>query len=384
MTPDSSHLLRNALSRLKSREDVAVAILLVEDQPRRDVLAGTGPLAVLAAVHVVARLDVGHRLVHESLARHVHDDRARRVAFRQREPWCADQRHRRPPPGVLHDVQCGAELLARDDAVAGVGLGADRPLGGDRGALVLHPHLLVVLEPARAEDHAAAGPDQFGLSRFGCVGIADIDAAHHAVLDIQVGERRVQPHRHPGLLQADPQRRDQRTAHADEVLAGRLGPHGAGADLEAAQHSARMALEHVQPHVILLHHNDIERDLAVRRLEARLVGAEFLGVEGLGLDRATARPAAGGLGVVVGVTGHPAHLQWGVLQHEGQHLRAAVEIGVDALRRDDVADDAVQVCPRRVGRVGDAVALEDFVVRDPHSTARSGSGSAVVCGLFYD
>ena len=36
-------LLRNALSGLKSREDVAVAVLLVEHQPGRDVLAGPWP-----------------------------------------------------------------------------------------------------------------------------------------------------------------------------------------------------------------------------------------------------------------------------------------------------------------------------------------------------
>ena len=69
-------LTRNTLSWLQSREDVAVAVLVVEHQPGRNVLARTGPLAVLAAVHVVAGLDVGHGFVHESLAGHVDDDGA--------------------------------------------------------------------------------------------------------------------------------------------------------------------------------------------------------------------------------------------------------------------------------------------------------------------
>ncbi len=306
-------------------------------------LAGARALPVLAAVHVMAGLDVWHRLVHESLAGHVHDDRPGRVAFRQREPRRTDQRHRRPPPRVLHDVQCGAELFARDDPVSGVGLGADGPFGGDRGALVLHPHLLVVLEAARSEDHTAPCADQFRLTRFGGVGVTHVDAAHHTVFDVKIGERGVEPHGHAGLLQSDPQRRDQRASHADKVLARRLGPHGSGSDLQAAQHTTWMPLEHVQPHVVLLHHNDIERDLAVGRLKACQIVAEFPGIERLRFDRAAAGPATGRLRVVVGVAGNPAHFQWRVLQHERQHLGTAVKIGVDAHGLDDVADDAVQV-----------------------------------------
>ncbi len=56
------------------------------------------------------------------------------------------------------------ELFGRQDALAGVGLGADRPLGGDRRALVLHPHLLVVLETAAAEDDSTSCPDKLRLS----------------------------------------------------------------------------------------------------------------------------------------------------------------------------------------------------------------------------
>jgi len=75
-----------------------------------------------------------------------------------------------------------------------------------------------------------------------------------------------------------------------ELLARRLGPHGAYSHLHAAQLTARMTLELAEPNVILLHHNDIERNLAIRRLQPRHVGIEFLGVERLRFDRTSTRP----------------------------------------------------------------------------------------------
>src|SRR6202012_2659309 len=51
-------LTRNTLSWLQSSKNIAVAVLLVEHQPRRDVLPRARPLAVLAAIHVVACFDV--------------------------------------------------------------------------------------------------------------------------------------------------------------------------------------------------------------------------------------------------------------------------------------------------------------------------------------
>ena len=315
----------------------------------------------------MARLDVRHRLVHESLACHVHDDRPGGVAFGQREPRRIHQRNRRPPPGVFHDLQCGAQLLGGQDPVAGVGLRADGPLGRDRSALVLHPHLLVVLETARPEDDGAARPDDLRLSISGVAAINNIDAAHDAVLDIEIGERGVQLDRHAHLLQPDAQWRDQCAAHADEVLASQVGPHRTDADLHTAQQPARVALHLVQPHVVLLHHHHVQRHLAIRRLEALFVGPELAGVERLRLDRASSGPSARRLGVVVGVAGHPAHLQWRVLQHERQHLGSALQIGVDLLRGHDIADDRVQVGARRLGGVRHPISLENLVVRDPHA-----------------
>ena len=145
-----------------------------------------------------------------------------------------------------------------------------------------------------------------------------------------------------------------------------------------------MPLQLVQPNVILLHHNDVERDLAVWRLQPGQIGAELVGVERLGLDRTAARAAARGLGVVIGVRGHPAHPQRGVLQHERQHFRPALQVGVDAFRFDDVSDDSVQVGAGRLRGVFDAVALENLVVGNPHSSARTCSRAAIVRSLLDD
>ena len=170
--------------------------------------------------------------------------------------------------------------------------------------------------PAAAENHPLSGPNQLRLTGFRLSGVAHVDTADRAVLKVEVGQGGVELHRDAGLAQPDPKRRDQRASHADNVLAGRLRPHGACADLEAAQHTSRMPLELVQPHVVLLHHNDVERDLAVRRLQPGQIGTELVGVERLRLDGTATRPAAWGLGVVVGIPGHPAHLQRRVFQHE--------------------------------------------------------------------
>ena len=201
--PGFHPLVRNPLSRLQTGEDVAVTVLLIEDQPRRDVLTRSLALAILSAVHVMARFHIRHRLVHEPFAVHVDDDRAGGVAFGQGEPRGAHEWDCRAPPRVFHDIQGGAELFGGENAVAGVGDGAHRPLGGDGGALVLDPHLLVVLETATTQDHPPPGPDQRRLGTFGFSGVANIDAPNHTALDVEVGHRGVESHWHPGLLQAD-------------------------------------------------------------------------------------------------------------------------------------------------------------------------------------
>ncbi|SKS79654.1 Uncharacterised protein [Mycobacteroides abscessus subsp. abscessus] len=143
-----------------------------------------------------------------------------------------------------------------------------------------------------------------------------------------------------------------------------------------------MALELIEPDVILLAHHDVQGNLAVRRLQVRQLVAELLRVEGLGLHRATGGTPARGFGVVVGVVGHPVELQRGVRENEREHLRPAIEVGIDLLARNDVADDAVEVLAGGLGSIGLASLLEDLIVGDPDATAGAGSRSTEVGGLF--
>ena len=70
----------------------------------------------------------------------------------------AGERDRRSPPGVVEERGLRPGGDAGEDAVAGVRRRAGRPLGGDRGGLVLLAHLEVELETTAAQDHAAGRP----------------------------------------------------------------------------------------------------------------------------------------------------------------------------------------------------------------------------------
>ena len=72
-----------------------------------------------------------------------------------------------------------------------------------------------------------------------------------------------------------------------------------------------------------------------------------------------------------------------MLEHKGQHLGSAVEVGVDLLGWDYVADDVVQVGPGGVSGVGDAVSFKDLIVGDPDPAPRSGRRSPEVGGLLH-
>ena len=73
-----------------------------------------------------------------------------------------------------------------------------------------------------------------------------------------------------------------------------------------------------------------------------------------------------------------------MLDHEREHLGAALQVRVDLLGRDDVADDGMQVFGGGSGVVLDPVAPEDLVVRDPDAAARACCGAAVVWSLLDD
>ena len=103
-----------------------------------------------------------------------------------------------------------------------VRLGADRPFGGDRRALILHPHLLVVVEPTGTEDHPATSPDQFRLSGFRRIGIAIQQA--DALLTVSAGP--LPPHAHPECPRTQVQMRLVENADSTGVDNSFSFPHG--------------------------------------------------------------------------------------------------------------------------------------------------------------
>jgi hypothetical protein len=129
--------------------------VLVDDQPGRD-----GRVGVVDVVHRVDDVAVGGGLVDEAGAGGVDQQAAGEGAFGEAEVRLAGERDRRAPPGVVHQAEGGADTVPGPDAVAGVLLRADRPVRADGLALVGRAHRRVVLEAARADDHAAAGADQ--------------------------------------------------------------------------------------------------------------------------------------------------------------------------------------------------------------------------------
>ena len=141
-------------------------------------------------------------------------------------------------------------------------------------ALVFSPHLLVLLESAAAEDHAAARPDELRYSRSGSRSVARIDAATTPSSTKRSRQRGVELHRHAGLEQPLAQRRSARGPCRTD-LAGRLAPTWCVTPTSRLRStSAGVALDHVQPDVVLLRHDDIQRRLGVRRVQVGQLVAE--------------------------------------------------------------------------------------------------------------
>ena len=103
---------------------VALAVAIVEDQPRRHGLGG-----LVAGVHRLADLHVGVRLVDEPVAGGVDDDRARPLPglVEGRLTEAAGARVREPPR-LVHQVGRRAEPNRREQRLAGVARVGDRPL----------------------------------------------------------------------------------------------------------------------------------------------------------------------------------------------------------------------------------------------------------------
>src|SRR5699024_11392491 len=94
------------------------------------------------------------------------------------------------------------------DAVAGVGLGADGPLGADRLPLVLLAHRGIVFESAGSQDHTAPGADRLLFSV-----PLDGDTGYPAVLGDEVDDGGAQPHGHTRAAQSRTQATRECLAH---------------------------------------------------------------------------------------------------------------------------------------------------------------------------
>ncbi len=130
----------------------------------------------------------------------------------------------------------------------------------------------------------------------------------------------------------------------------------------------------------------VGRRLGVRRVQPVQLLAEGSRVHRHRLDTAAAEPAAGRLGVVVGVLRHPGEAKGSVLADEVHDLGAASEEGVAADLGHVVADDRVQVeagLLRLVGTVDLARCLQGVVAGDPDATAASSRGTAEPRALLH-
>ncbi len=171
-------------------ERVPVAVPLVEDEPARDVLARPVALAVRAAVHRVRRLDVRCRFVDEALAGFVDHDAAGQAPLGQREPRSAGERDGRAPPTRPPSDRARHRAFRRPRCRRPCWLSRRRSTRCRSRPLVLLAGLVVVLEAARRDHHAAARPEHLRLSVD-----RGVDALDHTVFHVQVGERGVEQDR---------------------------------------------------------------------------------------------------------------------------------------------------------------------------------------------
>ena len=363
------------LTRHQAREDVAVAVALVDDHPGRHVTdAGR-----LTGVHRVHGLDVGERLVHVALSGLVDDDRAGQVALGEAEPRASRQRDGRAPPAVVHQVGLGARGDAGEQTRAGVELRAGGPVGR-RG---LRQELLaqrgVALESAAAEDHPAPGPDDVLA-----VGPPHAHAGHAPVLEDQVDQLGLVVHGHPGVHQAFAQADRDRVAHRVHPPPQQPADQPAERDLGEGQRAAQRAHAEADLPEVGLGDDHVRRRLGVRRVQPLELGPEEAGVQRDRLHGAPAGATAGLLGVVVGVVGHPREAHRGLLAQEVQNLRATVDVGVAAHLGHDLAHDGVQVELGVLQRVVLAGLPQRVVAGDPHPAAAAGGRAAEVGALLHE
>ena len=321
------------------------------------------------------RDDAGLRAVHE-VREGADACRPARAPARpepRRRRWGSGPRSRRPRPrrGAVRR-RCWraapATSARRRSARGGTGRGAARRRAGSRRPRAPR-------RAARAHARSAA----LALHQ---------RAAHRAVLDHQLARRGRGPERDAEIEGRLRQAPDQRVAVGQ--------PHGAAVPQHVARVPRQQSGDHgrraggaggvEEVHQLLAgaDHHPEEGDLAERRAQPGLLGAERAGVEGLGADGAAAGGAAGRVRVVVGEEGAEHEAQRGFALEEIDHGRAVAEEGVHALPVEVVAGLVAEVGARRLDAVRDALAPRGRAARYPEPAAGARGGAAVEGVLLHE
>ena len=369
---------------LRGLQDRPTGVFLAEVGVEDQIGRNTGLLGRVLLVHRVHHVDVGRGFVDEALAGLVDENAARERLL--------DHQHARviftghdgggPPPGIAHQVDRGAQLLAHADRVSGIVLVPAGPLGAGGIGQVLLAHRLVSLEAARSQHNTLPGPDPDRAPLLlGC------DTHHAAVFEDQLLRGCVQPEWDVPVHQRTPQHADQRVSHGEISVAPRLETPGqvepvSGHQLHGDPDPARRPAQHGAR--LEDGHEDAFHDQHLRILLAHL--QEFVpqkaGVEILRLEGAAAGSAARNSLVVVCVLGQRHELGAGLLVEVLRHLRGLLQIGAQAILGDHAGGGFPDVGPGVLGIVFDAHARHQVVVGHPEAAARHGRRAAVEIALL--
>ena len=111
-------------------------------------------------VHAVNYIDIGRRLVNEALSSSIDDQSARVSALPNMKKRFFVRRTRRwTPPGILHQIERGAQFNTRLNGVPGIPWIGYRPFNRGRRREIFFPHFQVVGKSTRGQNDPFSGPD---------------------------------------------------------------------------------------------------------------------------------------------------------------------------------------------------------------------------------
>ena len=252
-----------------------------------------------------------------------------------------------------------------------------RPVDGDGGGLVLLAHLEVLLEPAAAQDHATTRTDiEHALA------LPHAYAGHPAVVEQQLGQLGLVEHGDARVVETLAQTDREGVAHRVHLPAAEQAHDPAHQDLGHGHRAAPGAHAQADLAEVGLGDDQVGGRLGVLRVQPLELVAEEARVHRHRLDAAARGPAAGCLGVVVGVLRHPREAHGRPLADEVHDLGPAVDVGVASGSRHDVADDGGEVELGQLGVVGLSGVTQRVVAGDPDPAAAARGRPAEVRALL--